>query len=103
MSAHPEMHPEMHQDRPAMVEAEFAALLAGHGAAPALWPAARRGAALALLERSAEARRRHLDAALAESLPPPDAATLARMQARLAARIARSPRPAPRGRLDWLR
>lgn len=81
-------------DGTAMTEAGLAALLARHGASPAGWPAARRAAALALLDRSDAARALLTEAALRETLPAPDPARLARMQARLAARIARSPAPA---------
>lgn len=91
---------------------DLSRLLETHGADPARWPPARRAAALALLGTSAEARRRRaaaaaVDALLRESLPEPDAETLARMRDRLARAIARAPLPeAPRRGppvLRWLR
>ncbi|MDQ1079649.1 hypothetical protein [Pseudoroseomonas cervicalis] len=81
---------------PPMTEAGFAALLARHGALPAAWPAPQRAAALALLDRSEAARALLAGAVLRDTQPSPDAAALARMQARLEASIARRPAPAAR-------
>ncbi|WP_343868589.1 hypothetical protein [Caenispirillum bisanense] len=71
-----------------MTPDRFAALVAAHGADPARWPAAERGAALALLDasaaaRSVAARERALEAALAALPPPvpPSAALAARLGA----------------------
>jgi hypothetical protein len=92
-----------------MTPRRFARLLDTHGADPARWPQACRGAALALLDSSAEARAMRdaaaaLDAALRSSLPQPDPAALARMRNRLAHAVAREPLPVPERRLlRWLR
>ncbi|WP_165838712.1 hypothetical protein [Roseicella frigidaeris] len=89
-----------------MTPARFARLLDAHGPRLEGWPAPRRAAAAALLAVSAEARRQlaaaeRLDAALGQVLPQPPPAALARLQARVAREIARSPLPVPAGR--WAR
>ena len=91
-----------------MTPSRFARLLDTHGARPEAWPAARRAEAEALLGRSAEARRQlaaaqRLDAALERALPQPSPAALARLQARVAREIARSPLPAPPHPWAWAR
>ncbi|PHK93935.1 hypothetical protein CR162_16060 [Pseudoroseomonas rhizosphaerae] len=78
----------------------FARLLDTHGADPVCWPPASAAAARALLASSEEARALHrralaLASALDESLPGPDAETLARMRARLARAVAAAPLPEP--------
>ncbi|WP_162530437.1 hypothetical protein [Rhodovastum atsumiense] len=87
----------------------FVTLLETHGADLTRWPSRDVPSARALLAGSAEARRRlraaaALDAALAGTVAVPDAATLQRMRAGVALRIARSPLPAPSaGALaEWL-
>jgi hypothetical protein len=89
---------------------QFEALLARHGADPASWPAREASAARALLDGSPAARQaldavRRLELALRETRPAADAATLARMQDRIARRVATLPLPEARGNgwLQWLR
>jgi hypothetical protein len=87
-----------------MTARRFRALLAVRGPALDRWPAPDRRAALALLARSAGARRDLAaaladDAALQESIDP---AALARMQTGLHNRIAAQPRNAPRFPLSRL-
>jgi hypothetical protein len=83
----------------AMRADRFARRLETAGPDLALWPAAERAAAEALLAVSPEARARHADAlrlarAVEAALPHPDPAAVARLRASVAARIAREPLPA---------
>lgn len=84
----------------------FARLLDTHGADPARWPAAQAASARALLAGSAEAQALHrralaLAALLDDSLPGPDAESLARMRTRLARAVAAAPLPEPAGAASW--
>ena len=87
--------------------ARFTLLLDRHGPDLARWPESERARAAGLLAASAEARAR-LEAALAldgwlrHDLAQPDPASIARLQAGIARRIARAPlpdRPGPLPRL----
>ncbi len=93
----------------AMTQAQFQALLEAYGAASERWPADRRAAALALLERSAAARLARAEAAELDALldrataEPPSAALRARILAAAPAPAvpARSAMPAAPRRRRW--
>src|SRR5579875_695719 len=92
-----------------MTKRQLAARLRARGPALDLWPAVERESALALLARSARARRLLADAAVANDdvpLPDEDPALASRLRAglwqRLAARMpARAPQPRPVVFLRW--
>lgn len=93
---------------PSMRPETFARRLDTQGADLARWPGPESEAARRLLAASPEARALHqraqaLAALLDESLPGPDAETLARMRARLARAVAAEPLPAPPSPWSWLR
>ena len=86
----------------------FEHLLGAHGADLGRWPPAEAQAARALLMASPQAqallhRAAVLEDALRESRAVPDAATLARMRAHVAVRVAGMPVPERPGALAWLR
>ncbi|MBC9175749.1 hypothetical protein IBL25_02165, partial [Roseomonas ludipueritiae] len=86
--------------------ARFEHLLDTHGADLGRWPPAEAEAARALLMASPEAqallhRTATLEDALRGSRAMPDAATLARMRAHVATRVARMPLPERPGALAW--
>lgn len=88
--------------------ARFEHLLDTHGADLGRWPPAEAAAARALLMESPQAqallhRAAALDDILRDSRALPDAATLARMRAHVAGRVARMPLPQRPGALAWLR